>query len=182
MICCPTKIRFITKNQHYSPTYSGTRCWSLFSRGFLHFTIHIHARMQTRAHIGTYIIIIPPPPPPPLPSPSLSVPARLYPLQPCLPVRKVLQYCRLGYPPPGPRTRASHRRTPRLGLPTHGSNHGNHRYFHQVYRRVSAVRGAREVSSSHNVIVCIVFVLSFCPPPPQPRLTLFLVSQLAGDG
>lgn len=77
-----------------------------------------------------------------LPRPSLSVSARLYPIQPvqsCLPVRTVLQYRRLGYPPPGPRTRASHRCTPRLGLCTAVSDHGNHRYIHQVYRRVSAV-------------------------------------------
>lgn len=141
-------------------------CWkSLFSRDFIYFTTHTH----THALITIT--------PPPLPSPSLPVSARLSPLQPCLPVRKVLQCWRLGYRPPGPlRTRASRRRTPRLGLPSHGSNHGDHRYFHQVYRRVPAVRGAREVSSSRNVIV---FVLSFCPPPPQPRLTLFLVSQLA---
>ena len=113
----------------------------------------------THTHTHTHTIITPPPPPL-LPSPSLSVSTRLYPLQPCLPVRKVLQYWRLGYPPPGPRTRASHRRTPRLGLPTLATDHGNHRYFHQVHRRVPAVRGAREVSSSRNVTVCIVFVLS----------------------
>lgn len=80
-------------------------CKSLFSRDFFYFTTHTH----------TLITITPPP----LPSPSLPVSARLSPLQPCLPVRKVLQCWRLGYRPPGPppRTRASRRRTPRLGLP-----------------------------------------------------------------
>ncbi len=136
---------------------------------------HTHTPTHTQPSSSSLLLLLLSSAPP---FPSL---ARLYPLQPCLPVRKVLQYWRVGFPPPGPRTRASHRRTPRLGLPSHGFKHGNHRYFHQVYRRVPAVRGAREVSSSRNVTVCIVFVLSFCPPPPQPRLTLFLVSQLAGD-
>ncbi|KAF3853789.1 hypothetical protein F7725_014477 [Dissostichus mawsoni] len=81
---------------------------------------------------------------------------------PCLPVRKILLCWRLGYPPPGPLTRASRRRTPRLGLPTQGFNHGNPRYLHPVYRRVPAVRGARKVSSSRNVTVGAFSVVRRC--------------------
>lgn len=51
----------------------------------------------------------------------------------------------------------------------HGSNHGNHRYFHPVHRRVPAVRGAREVSSSssRNVTSCLS-----CRFVPHPRNNL----------
>lgn len=182
MIHCPSEVDLLspqTRAENSAPSHLifsdfielealVSCCTSLFSRGFLPFTTH------TLTHTHT-IIITPPPPPPLLPSPSLSVSTRLYPLQPCLPVRKVLQYWRLGYPPPGPRTRASHRRTPRLGLPTLATDHGNHRYFHQVHRRVPAVRGAREVSSSRNVTVCIVFVLS-CFLSPTPATSPHIIS------
>ncbi|TKS89807.1 hypothetical protein D9C73_023936 [Collichthys lucidus] len=49
---------------------------------------------------------------------------------------------------PGPRTREPATVVPQgSGSPpnSRATNHGNHRYFHQVYRRVPAVRGAREL-------------------------------------
>lgn len=89
-----------------------------------------YTRARTRTHARPALL--------PPPSPSLSVSARLYPLQLRPPVSKgapVLE-ARL----PSSRTpHQSHRRTPRLGLSTHDSDHGNHRDFDPVHRRVSAV-------------------------------------------
>lgn len=116
-------------------------------------------------------------------SPSLSVPCSP-PLSssalclPCLSDRYSSVYRRLGYPPPGPPP--LHESQPPSYPRGSGSNHGNHRYFHQVHRRVPAVRGAREVSKAKAKAVATLFIhcasclsCRFCPPPPQPRLTLF---------
>lgn len=118
-----------------------------------HILARVPALYRTQTHTHTIITILLSPAPP---FPSLFD----SPLQSCLPVSKVPWCWRLGYPPLGHSTTASRRRAPRLGLPPFSrSNNGNYRYFNPVYRRVSAVRGAREVSSEMHR-VCLV---------PHPR-------------
>lgn len=130
-------------------TCSGQHFCSKFSSPFCHIRSPERAAHAAPALLLLFFLLCSPAPP--FPSLLASI---LFSFA-CLSV-KVLPYWRLGYPPPGPRTRASHRRTPGLGLSTHGSDHGNHRNLDQVYRRVSAVRGAREVSSRPVHRVCLI--------------------------
>lgn len=132
----------------------------IFSREFLPFTAHKHT------HTIITILLSPAPP-----FPSLFD----SPLQSCLPVSKVPWCWRLGYPPLGHSTTASRRRAPRLGLPP----------FFTVQQwqlpllqpgLPTSISCTRSSGSKQRNASCLS-----CPPPPQPRLTLFLLSQLAGD-